>query len=58
MDRKLWRENRKENFFGQCLVRGRGGKKKLVEPKCFLFRPTKMFSLQNREKIEWEEFDR
>ena len=28
--------------------------KKLVEPRCFLSRPTKMYSLQNGEKTEWE----
>ena len=57
MDGKFLRENGKENFFGGCLVGGRGGKK-LVGPRCFLFGPIKMFSLQNGEKAEWGEFDR
>ena len=57
MDGKFLRESGKENFFGGCLVGGRGGKK-LVGPRCFLFGPIKMFSLQNGEKTEWGEFDR
>lgn len=27
MDEKFWRKNREENFFGGCLVGGKGGKK-------------------------------
>ena len=46
-------ENKGDNIFGGCLVGEKGGKK-LVEPKYFLIDPTKMFSLQNREKTEWK----
>ena len=57
-----WMENfgkkigRKFFLVGIWLEGGEG--KNLVEHRCFLFRPTKMFSLQNGEKTEWEEFDR
>ena len=55
-----WMENfgekmrRKTFLVGVWLERGEG--KKLLGPRCFLPEPTKMFSLQNREKNEWEEF--
>ena len=45
---------RKTFLVGVWLERGEG--KKLLGPRCFLPEPTKMFSLQNREKNEWEEF--
>ena len=57
-----WIENFGENmgmkafFVGVWLEGGEG--KKLMGPKCFLPGPTKMFSLQNREKTEWEEFNK
>ena len=47
---------RKTFLVGVCLEGGKG--KKLVGSRCFLSRLLKMFFLQNREKIEWEEFDR
>ena len=46
---KKKRENEEENFFGECLVERRRGKKK-VGSRCFLLRPTRKFSPQNREK--------
>ena len=51
MDGKLWRENRKENFFVVCLV---GWRERKINggTHVFFFRPTKKFSLQNKEKIK------
>ena len=43
MDGKLWRENKKGNFFGVCLI---GWRRKINgENRCFLPSPTKKFSL-------------
>ena len=52
MDGKLWRENKNEIFFLSVL--GWVGRKenKLWGPWCFLSRPTKKFSFQNRKKTE------
>ena len=57
-----WMENFEEKigiktFLVDIWLEGGEGKK-LVGPRCFLSGPTKMFSLQNGEKTEWEEFDR
>ena len=51
MDGKLWRENRKENFFVVCLV---GWRERKINggTHVFFFRPTKKFSLQNEEKTK------
>ena len=45
-ERERERERIRENFFCVCLVEGRGGKKKLVRPGCFLPGDTKIFSPQ------------
>ena len=47
---------RKTFFVSVWLEEGEG--KKLMGFRCFLFRPTKMFFVQNGETTEWEESDR
>ena len=49
VDRKLWRENRKENFFGMCLV-GWGGKK--INCRAQVFSP---WAHQNVFSPKWRE---
>ena len=43
-------DGKKKKKIGQCLVEGKGGKKKMIEPMCFLSGHTKMFSPQIWEK--------
>ena len=57
MDGKLWRENGNENFFGGCLVGGRGGGGNWWSLGVLSPGPPK-WSLQNGEKTEWEELDK
>ena len=51
MDGKLWRENKKENFFVRYLVGGRGGKKNWWDPSVFSPNPPKYFLSKIERKI-------
>ena len=54
MDGKLWRENRKKNFFGVCLVEWGGMKINGGGPCVFSLSPSKSFLPKMERKLKGE----